>query len=105
MKNKYTTLRTVPKSNRKIVENKAKLLPLNIIDRSLSLHGTGSSIKSGRVKLVLWGQSTPLSEMTLPCKCFPNVSKRLILTGFFLNEPLPDQGELRHFIENLIHSF
>ena len=95
MKNKNTTLRTVPKSNRKIVENKAKLLPLNIIDRfELSLHGTGSSIKSGRVKLVLWGQSTPLSEMTWPCKCFPNVSKRLILTGFFLNEPLPDRGEL-----------
>jgi hypothetical protein len=32
-------------------------------DRSLSWLGTDTSIKSGRVKLVFWAQTSPLSEM------------------------------------------
>ena len=36
-------------------------------DRSLSWLGTGTSIKSGRVKLVLWPQTSSLGEMILPC--------------------------------------
>jgi hypothetical protein len=33
-----------------------------IHDRSLSCLGTGTSIKSGRVKLILWAQASPLAE-------------------------------------------
>ena len=54
MKDKnYHTFRTVPKSNRKIVE-KSKLDTSNtqIHGRSLSCLGTGTSIKSDGVKLV-----------------------------------------------------
>ena len=49
-----TTLGTIPKSNRKIVE-KGKIDNLNtpVHDRSLSWLGAYTSIKSGGVKLVL----------------------------------------------------
>ena len=56
MKNKkYHTVRTIQKSNLKIVE-RGKNDPPNkqIHDRSISWLGTGTSIKSGGVKLVLW---------------------------------------------------
>ena len=46
---------------------------LQIHDRSLSWPGTGTSIKSGRVKLVLWAQSFPFCEMMWSCKCFSHV--------------------------------
>jgi hypothetical protein len=36
---------------------------------------TDTSIKSGGVKLVLWAQTSPLSEMMLSCKCFPRMSR------------------------------
>ena len=36
--------------------------------------GTGTSIKSGGIKLVLWAQTSPLSEMMRSCKCFPHLS-------------------------------
>jgi len=61
-KQKYHTVRTVPKSNRKIVES-GKIDTPNIHDRSLSWLGTCTSIKSGGIKLVSWGQTSPLSEM------------------------------------------
>ena len=49
MKNKkYHTVGTVPKSNGKIVESGK----IDTHDRSLSWFGSGTSIKSGRVKLV-----------------------------------------------------
>jgi hypothetical protein len=53
MKNrKYYTVRTVPKSNRKIVERvEIDISNRQIHDRSLSWLGTGTSIKSGGVKL------------------------------------------------------
>jgi hypothetical protein len=52
MKNKkYHTVGTVPKSNGKIVES-GKIDTHNTHDRSLSWFGSGTSIKSGRVKLV-----------------------------------------------------
>ena len=35
----------------------------------------GTSIKSGRIKLVLWAQSFPPSEMMRSCKCFPRASE------------------------------
>ena len=51
-----------------------------IHDRSLFWLGTGTSIESGGVKLVLWAQSTPLSEMMWSCKCFLHVSKMSTFT-------------------------
>ena len=50
---KYHTVRTVPKSNRKIAERgKIDTPNTQIYDGSLFMLGTGTSIKSGRVKLV-----------------------------------------------------
>ena len=45
------------KSNRKIVERGTSLH-----DRLIAWHGTGTSIQSGGVKLVLWTQRTLFSE-------------------------------------------
>jgi len=55
MKNKkYHTEVTVPKCNRKIVEIGQIVVPnTHIDDHSLSWLGTGTSIKSGRVKQLL----------------------------------------------------
>jgi hypothetical protein len=73
---KYNTVGTVPKSNIRIVERGKSDIPnTQIHDRSLSWIGTGISIKSGGVKLVLWAQSSPRFEMMLSCKCFRHVSK------------------------------
>jgi len=41
---------------------------------------TGTSIKSEQIKLVLWAQTSPLSEMVPSCKCFSNMSKIPSLT-------------------------
>ena len=52
--NKYHTVETVLKPNIKIVErDKLDTSNTQIHDRSLSWLGTGTSIKSGGVKLVL----------------------------------------------------
>ena len=37
----------------------------HIHDRSLSWLGTGTSIKSGGVKLVLWAQNSPISKIKI----------------------------------------
>jgi hypothetical protein len=42
-----------------------------IHDRLLSCFGTGISIKSCGVRLVLWDQTSPLSEIMRSCNCFP----------------------------------
>jgi len=59
MKNKYYhTVRTVPNSSRKFVDrNKIDSRNTQIYDRSLSWLDTGTSIKSGGVKLVLFDQT------------------------------------------------
>jgi hypothetical protein len=59
---KYQSDGTVPKSNRKIVETEERsMLPYaHIHDRSLSWLDTGTSTKSGRVKLVVWAQTSLL---------------------------------------------
>ena len=58
MKNsKYLIVRTVPNFNKKILETEAKSISLAHIPvyiNTLSWVGTGTLIKSGRVKLVLW---------------------------------------------------
>ena len=52
---KYLTHETVPQSSNKVVKRGKIGMPnKQIYDRHLSGHGTGTSIKSGGVKLVLW---------------------------------------------------
>ena len=65
MKNKkYHSVGTIPTSNIKIVDiGKVDTPNTQIHDFSLSWLDTGTSITSGRVKLVIWTQSFPLSEM------------------------------------------
>ena len=67
MKNKkYHTVETIPKLNIKIVERgKIDTPNTQIHDPSLSWLGTGTLIKSGRVKLVL---QSLFSEMMQLCK-------------------------------------
>ena len=59
---KYHTVGTVPKSNRKIVE-KGKIDTPSLQDRLLMAWYKRHCNKSGEVKLVLWAQNSPLSEM------------------------------------------
>ena len=49
------------------IAEREKSIPWTYIYRSLSWLGTGTSIKSGGVKLVLLGQTFLLSEMMLSC--------------------------------------
>ena len=91
MKNKkYHTEETFPKPNRKIIENSKIITNSKIVengkiieysdiiensklnnpntqihDHSLSWLCTGTSIKFGRVKLVLWTQASPLLNIIL----------------------------------------
>ena len=70
MKNKkYQTVETILKLNIKIVERgKIDTPSTQIHDPSLSWLGTGTLIKSGRVKLVLQAQTSLFSEMMQLCK-------------------------------------
>jgi hypothetical protein len=47
---------------------------IQIYDCSLSWLGTGTSIKSGRIRLVLLAEISTLSEMMWSRNCFPHVS-------------------------------
>ena len=77
MKNKtYHTVRTIPKSNWKIV----KTDKIGISNTFTFNAWTGTSIKDGGVKLLQWTQTSPLSKMTRSCKCSPHVIKMLSLT-------------------------
>ena len=79
MKNiKYHTVAAFSKYSSKIEKTEAIIDTVNIHirNRSLSWLGTGTSIKSDRVKLDLWEQTSPLNEMIRSCcNCFPHVSK------------------------------
>ena len=44
----------------------------------MTFHFTGTSIKSGEDKLVLW--TSLICEMMLSCKCFQHVSKMSLLS-------------------------
>ena len=73
MKNKKIP---VQKYNRKIVERgEINTSNTQIDDSSLSWLDTGTSIKSTGAKLVLWSQTSTLSDMMRPCKFFPHMSK------------------------------
>jgi hypothetical protein len=63
MKNeKYQTVGTFPKFNRKIVaRDKIDTPNTQIHDNSLSCLDTGTSIKSGGVKLILLAQTFPIT--------------------------------------------
>jgi len=76
-KQKYHTVRTVSKSNRKIAERDKIGTPNSQIrDCFISLFGTSTSIrKSDGVKLVLLVQTSPLSDKFRSCKCVSHVSK------------------------------
>ena len=79
---KYFTVGTIRNSTIKVVEI-CKIDTHNtlILDRSLSWLSTGNSVKqNSRVKLVLWTQTFPLSEIVRSCKCFPRVNKMPTLT-------------------------
>ena len=63
---KYHTVGTIPKFNRKIVERGQIDNPnTQIHDLSLSWLGTGTLIKSGRVKLGLWTQTYDCIKMSI----------------------------------------
>jgi hypothetical protein len=49
-------------------------------DHSLSSHVTGKSIKRGGIKLILWAQTSSLSDVMWSCKCFTHINKMLIFT-------------------------
>jgi len=69
---KYHTVCTIPKSNIKIVERgKIDTHNTQIHDSLISWLGTDTSIKSGRIKLVLWAQTslqTKITEMLFYCQ-------------------------------------
>jgi hypothetical protein len=78
---KSHTVRTVPKSNRKIVKRGQIYTPnTEIYDRSLSLVDTVTLFKSGQVKLVLRSNISPLSEMMQSYKSFTQASNMPTLT-------------------------
>ena len=61
---KYHTVGTILKSYRKIIERgKIDIHNTKIYDLSLSWLDAGTSIKNYGVKLVLWAQTSPLTEM------------------------------------------
>ena len=56
MKQNYHTVGTFIKSSRKITERGT--IDIDIKERSLSCHNTGTSIKSGGVMLVVWSKTS-----------------------------------------------
>ena len=63
------------KTYKVVGKGKIDILTHKLHDCSLCWLGTGDSIKSDRVKLVLWGQISPLVEKMQPYKCVSHVSK------------------------------
>jgi hypothetical protein len=72
----FTLTNFFTKSNRKIVE-RGKIDTTNTgrHDHSFSRFNIGTSIKNDEIKLVLWSQTSPLTEMMRSCKCCRHVSK------------------------------
>jgi len=74
--------RTFPTSNRKILERDNIDTPSTRHDHWISWLGTGTSIKSGGAKIILWVKVPLLSKRTRSCKCFPHVSKMNISSQY-----------------------
>ena len=62
---------TVPKS---IEKSQKETQSIILTHKYMTCLSTDTSIKSGGVKLVVWAQTSPLSEMMRSCKCFPRMS-------------------------------
>jgi hypothetical protein len=86
---KYHTVRTVPKSNREIVETETKSIPLTHM-RSLSWFCAVISIKSGGVLLVLWSQTCHFRELMLSWKCWCcHVSVDVVMQVYSTRRQIP----------------
>jgi len=78
---KYHTIGTALKSSSRTIESGKSNTPNTQNTRPLIfLVGTGTSIKSGGFKVVLWTQVSPLSEMIWSYTCSLHVSKTPTLT-------------------------
>jgi hypothetical protein len=83
---KYHTIGTALKSSSRIIESGKSNTPNTQNTWPLIfLVGTGTSIKSGSFKVVLW---VPLSEMIRSCTCSLHVSKTPTLTVNQMNRVL-----------------
>ena len=104
-KNKeYNTVGTILKSNIKIVERGNIDTPnTQLHDSSLSWLGTGTSIKSGGVKRVLWTQTSSISEMMRSWKCFPYVSNMQALAYNLLNSVIIKNAIILNFMHNIFN--
>jgi len=111
MKNKkYHTIRIVLKSNRKIINTEAKLIPLSWLS-------AGTSIKSGRVKLSLWAQTSALSGTMWSlwaqtsalsgtmwsCKCFPHSTKTQTPSHNWMNSASIKNALILNFMHNIFN--
>ena len=61
----------------------------------------GTSIKSGRIKLVLWAQTFPLSEMMRSCKCLPRASEIPTFTYNWTNSVIIKNTIILNIIQKL----
>jgi hypothetical protein len=95
MKNKTKShiVGTVQTSNRKFVETEATSIPSDTPhDHSFSWFGTGMSVQSGGIELVLWS-----------CKCFPPVSKLPTFKYNFLSRVVIQNARILNFIHNIFN--
>jgi len=100
---KYHTVGTVPKFNRKMIENgQIYALNIQIHDRSRSWLGTVTSVKRSGAKLVLWTYIFPLREMIRSCKCFPLVSK--MLTSYITNSVIMTNATILNTGDNIFYT-
>ena len=72
-KTKYTTL--LEQFQNPIEKSQKETHSIILTHKYMTCLSTDTSIKSGGVKLVLWAQTSPLSEMMRSCKCFPRMSR------------------------------
>ena len=65
--------------------------------------GTGTSIKSGKVKLVLYAQTSLLSEIMRSDQCFPHVSNMPTITYNRVNRVIIKNGLILNSIHNIFN--
>ena len=82
-KTKYRTFGTIPRSIRNIAKHEQNRKKQHTNAWPLTfLACSGTSLKYGWVRVVLWPQTSPLSEMMCPCKYFSHgiVSKMIVFS-------------------------
>ena len=94
----------------KQIENPIKIVGMGKCDTIsmttlffLFFFGTDTSIKSGRVKIVLWAQTFPVSEMIRSCTCFPRVSKMSTLRYNWANSVIVKNAMTMSIIHNIFN--